>query len=138
MYLYLYPGVMSSAKNSVILVKCEAFCRPMSNVLALTATAPRGMRIAIQKTLGMADPLVITASPDKPNIILSVGPYVSLDISLDLWYKSYRVLEQALEEQLFIAKSRKNVQISTCFSKCAWGMESWNPKMHLICCNTVS
>ena len=89
--------------------------------VSLTATAPRGMRIDIQKALGMADPLVITSSPDKPNIILSVHPYVSLDISFGPVVEE--LLEQATEEQLFIARSRKNVQICTCFSKCAWGMK---------------
>jgi len=44
------------------------------NILALTATATRTMRRDILKTLGMTDPLVITASPDKPNVKFLFSP----------------------------------------------------------------
>ena len=49
--------------------------------MALTATATRGMRKDIEKILGMKDPLVVTASPDKANVVFYVRPYVSFEVS---------------------------------------------------------
>ena len=89
------------------------------NVLALTATAPRGMRIDIQKALGMAGPLVITASPDKPNIILSVHPYVSLDISFGPVVEELRSARTSLGRTIIYCQKQEDCANLYLFSRCA-------------------
>ena len=47
--------------------------------MALTATATRSLRRSVTGTLGMEDPIVVTVSPDKPNIIFATARYRSLE-----------------------------------------------------------
>ena len=48
------------------------------NILSLTATATRSIRLSVSQTLGLRDPYVITRSPCKPNLIYSVGLFNGL------------------------------------------------------------
>ena len=52
---------------------------PSVGVMALTATATRSLRREVVKTLGMIDPVVVTISPDKPNIIFTVASCTSME-----------------------------------------------------------
>lgn len=52
---------------------------PSVGVMALTATATRSLRREVVKTLGMIDPVVVTTSPDKPNIIFTVASCTSME-----------------------------------------------------------
>ena len=52
------------------------------NLMALTATATRTLRSAVIKTLGMRNPVVISRSPHKPNIYLSLAMFESIEKSL--------------------------------------------------------
>ena len=49
------------------------------NMMALTATAPQSLQQKVVKRLGMVDPIVISTTPDKPNIIYVVVPCKSLE-----------------------------------------------------------
>ena len=52
------------------------------NVMALTATATRSLRGAVCKTLGMDNPVVVTVSPDKTNMVFSVAHFESLETNM--------------------------------------------------------
>ena len=49
------------------------------NMMALTATVTKSLREAVVKTLGMDNPVVMSESPDKPNILFSVCKYQSME-----------------------------------------------------------
>ena len=49
------------------------------HIMALTATATRSLRRAVCRTLGMDDPVVVTVSPDKTNMVFSVAHFESLE-----------------------------------------------------------
>ena len=51
------------------------------NVMALTATATKTLRLDVCKLLGVRDPDVVTVSPDKSNLILSVSKFESLEVT---------------------------------------------------------
>lgn len=51
------------------------------NMMALTATATVTSRLAIQRILGMKNPVVVEGSPDKSNIYLTVKEHVSIETS---------------------------------------------------------
>ena len=51
------------------------------NVMALTATATRTLRFDVCKILGVGDPHVVTVSPHKSNILLSVSTFESLEVT---------------------------------------------------------
>ena len=63
------------------LSEVQSIFPPTVNVLALTATATRGIWKDIQKILEVVDPPVITASADKPNVIFALCSYVSFEVS---------------------------------------------------------
>ena len=44
------------------------------NIMALTATATRSAYDIIERQLSLKDPLVVSVSPDRPNIKLSIEP----------------------------------------------------------------
>ena len=48
------------------------------NILALTATASRNLRIQVTRMIGMEDELVISVSPCKPNIMYAVSSFTSM------------------------------------------------------------
>ena len=48
------------------------------SLMALTATAPKPVRVAVCKTLEMSDPYVVELSPDKPSVFLVCKPFTSL------------------------------------------------------------
>lgn len=49
--------------------------------MALTATATKTLRWDVCKLLGVKNPHVVTISPDKSNIILSVSTFESLEVT---------------------------------------------------------
>jgi len=49
------------------------------DVMALTATATRSLQREVVKSLGKIDPIVVTISPDKPNIIFTVSYCTTLE-----------------------------------------------------------
>ena len=51
----------------------------VTKILALTATATTALRLEVSQILGMSDPLVVSLSPCKPNIIYSVVPFQDLN-----------------------------------------------------------
>jgi len=51
----------------------------MVNITVLTATATRSLRRSATGTIGMDDAIVVTVSPDKPNIIFATARYRSLE-----------------------------------------------------------
>ena len=123
LYLYLYRGDEFRNKFSR-LGEVRSILPSNVNVLALTATAPRGMRIDIQKAPGMADPLVITSSPDKPNIILSVRPYVSLDISFGPVVEELRSARTSLGRTIIYCQKQEDCSNLYLFFKMCMGMKS--------------
>ena len=50
---------------------------PGVNVLAMTATATRTIRLSVSRTLGLNKPFVIARSPCKRNLLYSVGTFSS-------------------------------------------------------------
>ena len=50
-------------------------------LMALTATATKTLRDAVINTLGMVNPIIVSESPDKPNLVLSVHQYESMEES---------------------------------------------------------
>jgi len=48
-------------------------------MMALTATATRSLQREVVKSLGKIDPIVVTISPDKPNIIFTVSYCTTLE-----------------------------------------------------------
>lgn len=51
--------------------------------MALTATATRSLRRSVTGTLGMEDPVVVTVSLEKPNLVYAVTQYCSLEEMTD-------------------------------------------------------
>ena len=49
------------------------------NIMALTATATRSAYDIIERQLSLKDPLVVSVSPDRPNIKLSIEPSQHLE-----------------------------------------------------------
>jgi len=47
--------------------------------MALTATATRSLQCEVVKTLVMIDPVVVTMSPDKPDMIFTVSLCTTLE-----------------------------------------------------------
>ena len=47
--------------------------------MALTATVTRSLQREVFTTLGMIDPVVVTTSSDKPNIIFTVASCTSME-----------------------------------------------------------
>jgi len=48
------------------------------NILALTATATKEVRLNISRTLGLVRPVVIALSPCKKNLLYSVGTFTTV------------------------------------------------------------
>ena len=106
--------------------------------MALTATATRGMRKDIEKILGMKDPLVVTASPDKANVVFYVRPYVSFEVSFGKNVEELGSARTNLGRTIIYCRSKKIVPIYICFSNSAWATAFENHKMLLICLDSVS
>ena len=49
------------------------------NIMALTVTATQSLRGAVCKTLEMDNPVVVTISPDKTNMVFLVAHFESLE-----------------------------------------------------------
>ena len=49
------------------------------NVLALTATATKSVRLSVSQIIGLINPYVLTRSPCKPNIIYAVGGFKTVE-----------------------------------------------------------
>ena len=47
-------------------------------VLAMTATATKSLRLKVSELIGLVNPVVIAASPCKPNIVYRVSTYHSI------------------------------------------------------------
>ena len=67
-------------------------------LMALTATATKTLQDTVIKTLGMVKPIIISESPDKPNLVLSVCQYESMEESFSLLLISYMQNEHQWEE----------------------------------------
>ena len=52
---------------------------PAVNIMALTATATRSIRLSFSRTIGLKDPYVLTRSPCKANLIYSVGIFKTVE-----------------------------------------------------------
>ena len=52
---------------------------PSVNIMALTATATRKLREEIWDSLQIKNPVIISASPDKPNITLHVASFARME-----------------------------------------------------------
>ena len=61
------------------LVEVQSLIPDNVYVMARTATATRTLRAGVCKLLGMRNPHVVTVSPDKSNVVLSVLPFESLE-----------------------------------------------------------
>ena len=51
---------------------------PQVNVMALTATATKTLRLQVCGILGMHDPILVEVSPEKSNIFLATGTFTSI------------------------------------------------------------
>ena len=86
------------------------------------------MRTDIQKALGMPDPLVITASPDKLNIILSVCPYVSLNISFGPVVEELQSARTSLGRTIIYCQKQEECANLYLFFKMCMGNEILEPQ----------
>ena len=71
----------------------------------------------------MADTLVITSSLDKPNIILSVHPYVSLDISFGPVVEELRSTRTSLRRTIIYCQKQEECSNLHLFFKMCMGNE---------------
>ena len=51
--------------------------------MALTATATYATFEAVKQRLSLQDPVLVTVSPNRPNIFLAVSPHLSLEILVE-------------------------------------------------------
>lgn len=49
------------------------------NIMALTATASKQLRIDVSRIIGMSDELVVAKPPSKPNIMYTVGTFSTIE-----------------------------------------------------------
>ena len=76
----------------------------------------------------MADLLVITSSPDKPNIILSVHPYVSLKISFGPVVEELRSARTSLRRTIIYCQKQEECSNLYLFFKMCMGNEILEPQ----------
>ena len=62
-------------------------------IMALAATATKTLRDSVINTLGMVKPVVVSESPDKPNLVLSVRNFESMETTF------YPVVEKLRKER---------------------------------------
>lgn len=87
--MYLNPIFPSQGKQFrkeyACLGEIRAFLTSNANIMALTATATRGTRKEMCKSLGLIKPVMILQSPEKANIKYYVQPVTLKKCSLHLW-----------------------------------------------------
>ena len=64
------------------------------NVMALTATATKAIRLSVSRTIGLNNPYVLTRSPCKSNLIYTTGVFKTVQ-------ETFGVLADRLQEQQF-------------------------------------
>lgn len=77
------------------------------NVMALTATATRSLRGAVCKTLGMDNPVVVTVSPDKTNMVFSVAHFESLETTFRPTMEKLKHERTNMQRTLIFCKSQE-------------------------------
>lgn len=76
----------------------------------------------------MSEPIVITASPDKPNIILSVCYYVSLDVSFGPVVEELRNARTSLGRTIIYCQKQEECANLYLFFKMCMGNEILEPQ----------
>ena len=77
------------------------------NIMALTVTAIRSLRGAVCKTLEMDNPVVVTISPDKTNMVFSVAHFESLETTFRLTMEKPKHECTNMQRTLIFCKSQE-------------------------------
>ena len=75
--------------------------------MALTATATRSLRGAVCKTLGMDNPVIVTVSPDKTNMVFSVARFESLETTFRPTMEKLKYERINMQRTLIFCKSQE-------------------------------
>ena len=86
-----------------------------TNIMALTATAPKTLRIQLSKLFGMKDPVSIILPPCKENIFYRLSSFVSLEENFSEMLDCIRKERDFFQELSSIAGLWKTAQISIFF-----------------------
>ena len=90
-------------------------------MMALTATATVTSRLAIQRILGMKNPVVVEGSPDKSNIYLTVKEHVSIETSFMLIVNLLKEKNVSMGRTIVFCKKRDDCAVLYAFFKYSLG-----------------
>ena len=96
-------------------------------MMALTATATKTLRDAVVKTLGMDDPVVVSESPDKPNIVFSVREFQSMETTFEPLIEKLRRERTSMDRALIYCRTQDACAQLHLWMSCCLGKDKTDP-----------
>ncbi len=74
------------------------------NVMALTATATKHVRLELAKIIGMINPINVVLPPCKGNLFFEVSPYVSIQDNFMFMLEELRILRESFPRTIIYCR----------------------------------
>lgn len=96
-------------------------------MMALTATATKTLHDAVVKTLGMDNLVVVSESPDKPNIVFSVLEFQSMETTFEPLIEKLRIERTSMGRTLIYCRTQDACAQLYLWMNCCLGNDKTDP-----------